>query len=434
MKKTKILWAALLAGLTLVSVGVPIQAAPVEVMDSILAIVNDEVITRNELRERVTLALMQLERQGTKAPPRGDLERQLLDRMINDRVQVQHAKEIGVRVEEADLDRSIDRIAQDNKINVEELRTLLKKDGVPYEKFREDLRQQIIVSRLREKEVDDKIVITESEVDNLINNTQNQVEGAGEFDASHILVRLPENASPEQINIKQQRAEQALLQLKKGEEFKQIAATFSEAPDALQGGNMGWKDGERLPVIFFEALKSMKPGELSAVLRSPNGFHVLKLNDRRGGQAPVIVQQTHARHILIKASELVTDVEARARLAKLKERIENKTDFAELARSNSEDTSAAKGGELGWLSPGDTVPDFERAMDGLAVGQVSEAVRSPFGWHLIQVLERRRSDMSKESRRLSARKALHERKSDEALEEWVRQLRDRAFVEKHIDD
>ena len=178
----------------------------------------------------------------------------------------------------------------------------------------------------------------------------------------------------------------------------------------------------------------MKPGELSAVLRSPNGFHVLKLNDRRGGQAPVIVQQTHARHILIKASELVTDVEARARLAKLKERIENKTDFAELARSNSEDTSAAKGGELGWLSPGDTVPDFERAMDGLAVGQVSEAVRSPFGWHLIQVLERRRSDMSKESRRLSARKALHERKSDEALEEWVRQLRDRAFVEKHIDD
>lgn len=197
---------------------------------------------------------------------------------------------------------------------------------------------------------------------------------------------------------------------------------------------MGWKDGERLPVIFFEALKSMKPGELSAVLRSPNGFHVLKLNDRRGGQAPVIVQQTHARHILIKASELVTDVEARARLAKLKERIENKTDFAELARSNSEDTSAAKGGELGWLSPGDTVPDFERAMDGLAVGQVSEAVRSPFGWHLIQVLERRRSDMSKESRRLSARKALHERKSDEALEEWVRQLRDRAFVEKHIDD
>ena len=242
MKKTKILWAALLAGLTLVSVGVPIQAAPVEVMDSILAIVNDEVITRNELRERVTLALMQLERQGTKAPPRGDLERQLLDRMINDRVQVQHAKEIGVRVEEADLDRSIDRIAQDNKINVEELRTLLKKDGVPYEKFREDLRQQIIVSRLREKEVDDKIVITESEVDNLINNTQNQVEGAGEFDASHILVRLPENASPEQINIKRQRAEQALLQLKKGEEFKQIAATFSEAPDALQGGNMGWKD------------------------------------------------------------------------------------------------------------------------------------------------------------------------------------------------
>jgi peptidyl-prolyl cis-trans isomerase SurA len=291
------------------------------------------------------------------------------------------------------------------------------------------------MARLREREVEDKIVITESEIDNLLASPQQQsAGGADEFNVSHILVRVPENARPDQIQERQERAEQALTQLKSGSDFRQVAATYSESPDALQGGEMGWRDGDRLPTMFFDALRNMKGGELSGVLRSPNGFHILKLNQRRGGQGPVMVQQSNVRHILIKATELVSDNEARNRLRNLKERLENKTDFAQLARANSEDTSASKGGDLGWISPGDTVPEFERAMNALQPGQISEPVRSPFGWHLIQVVERRSSDMSKERRRLTARQALRERKADEAYEEWVRQLRDRAFVEIRLDE
>ena len=407
---------------------------PIVTLDRIVAVINDEVVTRNDLTERVNLAVNQLARQGTPAPARPDLERQLLQRMINDRAQFQFAKETGLRVDDVELDRAIGRIAEDNKVTVTQLRAALERDKVQYSKFREDIRGQIIMARLREREVEDKIVITESEIDNLLANPQQQSAGADEFNVSHILVRVPENARPDQIQGQQERAEQALAQLKSGSDFRQIAATFSESPDALQGGDMGWRDGDRLPTMFFDALRNMKGGELSGVLRSPNGFHILKLNERRGGQGPVMVQQTNVRHILIKASELVSDNEARNRLRNLKERLENKTDFAQLARANSEDTSASKGGDLGWISPGDTVPEFERAMNALQPGQISDPVRSPFGWHLIQVVERRSSDMSKERRRLTARQALRERKSDEAYEEWVRQLRDRAFVEIRLDE
>jgi peptidyl-prolyl cis-trans isomerase SurA len=218
-----------------------------------------------------------------------------------------------------------------------------------------------------------------------------------------------------------------------------VAAAFSEAPDALQGGMMGWRAGERLPTIFYDALKSMKPGQVSGILRSANGFHIIRLNDRRGGvspvaQGPTSVQQTRVRHILLKTNELVSETEARNRLRTLKERLENKADFAELARVHSEDTSASKGGDLGWILAGDTVPEFERAMNELKPGQISEPVKSPFGWHLIQVLERGTQDVSKERRRLAARQTLRARKSDEAFQEWVRQLRDRAYIEVRLDE
>ncbi len=407
---------------------------PIVTLDRIVAVVNDEVITRNDLNERISLAEAQLRRQGTPAPARPILERQLLERMIADRAQIQFGRENGLRIDDLELDRAIARIAEDNKMTVPQMREALVRDGLPFVKFREDIRSQIIMARLREREVDDKIVITESEIDNMLANPQQQAAGADEFEVSHILVRVPENARPDQIQERLVRAEQALTQLKSGVDFRQIAATFSESPDALQGGGMGWRDGERLPTLFFDALRIMKAGEVSPILRSPNGFHILKLNDRRGGQGPLLVQQTSARHILIKASELVSDNDARNRLRNLKERLENKGDFAQLARANSEDTSAARGGDLGWLSPGDTVPEFERAMNALQPGQISEPVRSPFGWHLIQVIERRSSDMTKERRRLTARQALRERKSEEAYEEWVRQLRDRAFVEIRLEE
>jgi peptidyl-prolyl cis-trans isomerase SurA len=403
------------------------------VLDRIVAIVNDEAITARELDERAQVALKQLAQQGTPAPPRPVVERQLLERMIADRVQVQFAKESGMRIEDAELDRAIGRIAEQNKLSPQALREALERDGVPFAKFREDIRSEIVMSRLREREVDNKMVITESEIDTFLANEQQDGRG-DEVDLSHILVVVPENASPEQVQARRVRAEEALAQLSKGTDFRQVAAAYSEAPDALQGGSMGWRPGDRLPTIFYDALKSMKPGEVSPVLRSANGFHILRLNDRRGGPAAASVQQTHVRHILIKTNELISENEARNRLRILKERLENKADFAELARVHSEDTSASRGGDLGWILPGDTVPEFERVMNNLQPGQISDPVQTPFGWHLIQVIERGSQDVSKERRRLLARQTLRARKSDEAYQEWVRQLRDRAYVEVRLDD
>ena len=405
------------------------------VLDRIVAIVNDEAITARELEERVKLAMKQLAQQGTPPPPKAVIERQLLERMIGDRVQVQFAKETGLRVDDAELERAIARIAEQNKITMDTLRATLERDGLPYSRFREDIRAEIVMSRLREREVENKIVVTESEIDNLL-ASEREDGSSEELNLSHILVVVPENASPEQVQARRARAEEALAQVKKGVDFRQVAASFSEAPDALQGGAMGWRPGDRLPTIFYDALKTMKPGDVSGVLRSANGFHIVRLNERRGSQptAAASVQQTRARHILIKTNELVSETEARNRLRILKERLENKADFAELARVHSEDASATRGGELGWIMPGDTVPEFERVMNQLKPGEISEPVRTPFGLHLIQVLERGNQDVTKERRRLAARQTLRARKSDEAYQEWVRQLRDRALIEMRLDE
>jgi peptidyl-prolyl cis-trans isomerase SurA len=405
----------------------------VTVLDRIVAVINDEVITRHELDERVKFATKQLRQQGTPLPAKDTLERQLLERMVTDRVQSQFAKETGLRVDDAELDRAINRIAQENKLTPQQLRKVLEKDGIPFAGFREDIRNEIVITRLREREVDNKIVVTEGEIDNFL-GLQQQTDVNDDYNLSHILVVVPENASPEQIQTRRDRAEQAYAQLKGGTDFRQVAVAFSEAPEALQGGMMGWRQSSRLPTLFTDALKSLRIGELSPILRSANGFHILKLNDKRGGGAPVIVQQTHARHILVKTNELVSESEARNRLLGLKERLENKADFAALARAHSEDASATKGGDLGWLSSGDTVPEFERAMNALKPGEVSGPVQTPFGWHLIQVLERRTEDMSKERQRLAARQTLRARKSDEAYQEWVRQLRDRAYIELRAEE
>jgi peptidyl-prolyl cis-trans isomerase SurA len=403
-------------------------------LDRIVAVINDEVVTRVDLEERVQLAIRQLRAQGTPPPPRDVLERQLLDRMITDRVQLLYARETGLRVDDADLDRALGRIAQDNRMSLQEMRRALEKDGIPFAKFREDIRNEIVIGRLREREVEAKIIIPESEIENFLTTQQVRPGGNDEYNLSHILVVVPENASPEQVQARRARAEQALAQLAKGADFRQVAAAFSDAPDALQGGAMGWRQSSRLPTLFTDAVATMNPGALSPILRSSNGFHILKVNDRRGGSAPVLINQTRARHILIKTGETVSEAEARSRLRTLKERLDNNANFAELARVHSEDASASKGGELGWLSPGDTVPEFERAMNALKPGEVSEPVRSPFGWHLIQVLERRTEDLSRERQRLLARQELRARKSDEAYQEWVRQLRDKAYVELRLEE
>lgn len=433
--------AAAAAGFSVLALCCSLQAAEqvnparkVIALDRIIAIVNDDVITKQELDDRVALARKELRDQNTPEPPAEVLARQTLERMIYMRVQLQYAKETGLRVDDAALDAAINRIAEGNKMRVEQLRDTLEKDGMRFAQFREDIRDEIAVSRLREREVDNKIIITDSEVDSLLASSQGPGATPEEYNLLHILVRVPEQASPEQLQARRARAEQALGQIKAGTDFRQVAASFSDAPDAVQGGAMGWREFAQLPTLFAQAAKVLKAGEVSTILSSPNGFHILRLLDRRTQGAPLMVSQTHARHILIKTSELVSEADARDRVIKLKERLDNNADFAELARLQSEDASASRGGDLGWLSPGDTVPEFENAMNALKAGEISAPVRTPFGWHLVQALERRNQDMSQEQQRLRARQALRVQKSDEAYQEWVRQLHDKAFVQYRLED
>jgi len=407
-------------------------------VDRIVAVVNKEVITSSELADQVATAERQLRRQGTPLPAQATLERQVLERLILLKAQLQLARDTGIRVDDAQLDRAIERIAQGNNMSVDDFRRTLERDGVQFDKFRGEVRDQILVSRLREREVDDKIQVSDSEIDLFLEqNKEGALNSKVEYNLAHILVRLPDQASPEQIEAARARAEKARAEALAGGDFAKLAASYSDGPDALKGGALGWRSADRLPELFSEALKTMKPGDVSDLLRSPAGFHLLKLVDRResGGADGQPIKQTHVRHILIRTNEAVSEADARRRLEDLRERIvRGGADFAELARLHSEDGTAARGGDLGWVYPGDTVPDFERAMDALKPGEISEPVKTPFGWHLIQVLERRTASVSAERRRLVARQALRERKADEAYQEWLRQLRDQTYVELHLDE
>ena len=410
------------------------QTKGVVQLDRIVAVVNDEVITQFELNDRMSRVVQQLQQQGTPLPPPEVLKKQLLERLITDRVQFQYAAQTGLRIDDADLERALARIAQENRLSMDEFRAALGRDGVNFAKFREDIRNEMTLARLREREVENRVSVADSEIDTYLNSRAGQAGKEDEFNLAHILIQIPEQATAEQIQARRTQAEQVLEQIKGGSDFGQLAASISDAPDALQGGAIGWKSAGQLPTLFAQAVAGMQPGETSNILRSPAGFHIIKLVARRGGDTTLIVQQLHARHILVKTNELVLDADARNRLLQLKERIDNGADFAELARQHSDDASAAKGGDLGWLSAGDTVPEFERAMKQLRPGKTSAPVQSPFGWHLIQVLERRDQDVTKEKQRLQARQALHDRKADEAYQEWLRQLRDRAYVEYRLED
>jgi len=350
--------------------------------------------------------------------------------MITDQLQQQFAKESGLRIDDAQLDKAMLRIAQQNKFQtVDEFRARLEKEGVDFKKFREEIRNEILTVRLREREVDSKLVISENEIDNYLVNQSKQVGKGEEVELAHILVVVPEQASADKIQIYQKRAQEALAKLKSGAPFSQVAAGYSDAQDALKGGELGWRPADRLPPLFADALQKMKPGEVSELLRSPSGFHLIKLIDRRSKNTAVLITQTHARHILIKTSEVVSETEAKNQLQLVKAKIDKGLDFATAAKQYSEDGSAAQGGELGWLSPGETVPEFEKAMDGLKVGEISGLVQSGFGWHLIQVLERRNTDVSVEQKRMQARDAIRSFRSEDAYQDWMRQLRDRAYIE-----
>jgi len=404
-------------------------------LDRIVAVVNDEVVTELELANEVNVAVRQLNAQGTPLPERAALERQVLERMVTSRILVQNARRTGIRVTDGRLNKAIDRMAEENNMSRERFREAMEAEGLDISRFRERIRMQIMIARLKEREVDNKVTITEAEIDSYLRNQAASSSKDDQYSVAHILILVPEGASPDEIRSNREIAEDALRQLKSGADFRQIAASVSDADDALQGGNLGWRTAEQLPELFVDAVSAMRVGDVSEALRSANGFHIVKLLDVRGNNAKLIVQQTHAQHILIRLNEVVSEQDAIQRLSGLKDRIVmGNADFGDLARQHSDDGSAAKGGDLGWLSPGETVPEFERAMNALQPDQVSDPVQTPFGFHLIKVLERRDEDLSEERQRVMARQTIRLRKADLAGQEWVRQQRDKAYVDDRLEE
>ena len=434
------------SSLQLAAAQAPTTAARVRpiAVDSIAAVVNTDVITRKELADRIKSVEARMKQAGTQMPPRDLLERQVLERMIADRAQLQLATESGIRIDDALLDRAMARLAEQNKLSMQDFRNQLEREGLPYARFREEIREEIALQRIREREVDNKLQITESEVDNFMAAEKNAPQSQTEINLAQILVRIPENASADQIAARRARADEVAVQLRSGADFAKLAASYSDSVDALKGGELGFRSADRLPQLFVDAVGNLKPGEITPVLKSPNGFHILKVIDKRtqsvlkdgaGPAAATAVQQTRARHILIKVNQVVSANEALRKMTDLKLRLDNKSaTFEELAKLFSNDLSASKGGDLGFIYPGDTVPEFERAMNALKVGEVSAPVETQFGYHLIEVLERKNQDVSQERQRLVARQALRERKLEEATQEWIRQLRDRAYVEYRMEE
>lgn len=404
-------------------------------MDRIVAVVDKDVITERELEDKVQSVASQLEKQGKQLPSEKVLRKQILERLIVDNLQLQLAAQRGIKVNDSQLDITIQRIAEQNKMNLKEFQAALANDGIPFNQFREDMRNEITISRLKDSEVDRRVSVSDGEVDNYLTtqennkNTQQQ-----EYEISQILIRTPEESTPEDLELAKRKIEDVMKMLDSGESFEQASATFSDAPNALEGGSMGWRNSGQIPPDFLALLQSMEVGQVSKPLRSPNGFHIIKVTNKRNTDSTLIVDQTKVRHILIKLNEVVSEQDAKQKMDGLKERLDNGAKFDDLARQYSEDGSANNGGDLGWVNPGDTVTEFEEAMNALEINEISKPIRSPFGWHIIEVLERRKQDMTEQAARIKARKEIQQRKVEEAYQDWLHEIRDQAFVELRLED
>lgn len=409
-------------------------------VDRVVAVVNNEAITARELEVRTRSIEQRLRGQNVQLPPMQELQRQVLERMIVDRAATQAARDAGIRIDDAAIDRAIGRIAQEQKLSVAQLRQRIEADGQSFIGFRQEVGSEMTVGRMRERDIEGRVQVSEAEVDALL---AEQGAGGGaaaaEFNIAQLLVRVPENASPEVVERARQRAEAIAREARGGVDFGRLVTKLSESSDVISGGVLGMRTVDRLPPMFVQAVEPLAPGEVAQVVRSPAGFHVLKLIDRRNGGlgklAGAPVRQTRARHILVRVDELNPESEAIRLLTEIRGRIEGGTvTFEDMARQYSKDGTAAAGGDLGWVYPGDTVPEFERAMDELQPGRIAGPVQSPFGYHLIQVLERRTDEASPDRVRAAARNAIRERKGAEAYQEWLTQVRDRAYVDLRLED
>jgi peptidyl-prolyl cis-trans isomerase SurA len=431
-----LLSAGLAAGLSLaISIGAHSQTVPEIVeIDRIIAVVNDDVIVQSEMLTRMRVVIEQLENSGVPAPPRDVLEKQVLEQLILDRLQMQIADGTGIRIDEETLNRQIADIARQNNLTLREFRDILERDGFVFATFREEIRKELIKTRVQQRQIQDRVQVTDRDIDNFLATRDKQGGEDPEYRLGHILVAVPDGASPEELAEAKDEAEDIIARLQAGANFGRTAAAESDGQQALEGGDLGWRKGGELPTLFEEVAPKLEKGEVSDVIRSSSGFHIIKLIDVRGADRHVI-NQTHARHILVKTNEVLNANAARSRLRVLRARILNGADFSELARASSDDPgSAVKGGDLGWLSPGDTIPPFEKTMNSLEVDEISEPFETQFGWHIVQVLGRRDRDSTEEVRRAKAAEALQKRKVDEELQSWFRQIRDEAYIEYRLDE
>ena len=423
--------AALAAGLGMTAVPVAAQERGSTLIgDYIVAVVNQELVTAGEVQLRLARVLENASRGGNSRPPGDQVRQQVLDALIDERVQVTHARDSGQRLDDAELDRAVANVAVQNQITMAQLRERLRAEGIDFTRFRSNVRDQMLTERIREREVLARIRISDAELDAFLEKRNAASRGADQFNIAQILVAVPEDADAPAVAQRRARADAALRRVRDGEAFDAVAREISEDGNRAQGGLIGLRTAERLPDLFVDAVRGMQPGEVSATpLRSGAGFHILKLVERRDGSA-LRVQQTHARHILLRPSAQLSQEAAARRLALFKRDIINGTkSFEQLARDNSEDGSAAQGGDLGWASPGSMVPEFEEAMNALAPGGISDPVASRFGVHLIQLIERREIALEPKQVREQARNSLREQKFEEAYLEWMRELRARAYVE-----
>ncbi len=401
--------------------------------DFIVVLVNSEPITNNEVRAKLQRTEQMLKQQGTAVPPRNELLPQLIERMVSDKAQLQAAQASGLKIDENAVEGAVQSVAQQNQITVDELRLRLKADGIDYEQFRAEIRDELLVSRLRQREV--KTDVSESEIDAYLRDQQNQPGAASASPAAlnlaEILIAVPENATPAQVASLQAKAQEVLERARAGADFAALAAEVSTSAARGNGGGMGLRSAERYPPLFVEATQSLRAGGLAGPVRSPAGFHILKVIEKtQGGLPDAVVAQTHARHILLRLTPQLTEAAAIEKLAGFKKRIAaGQADFATLARENSQDGSAKAGGDLGWAPAGAFVPEFEKVMNSLAPNQVSDPLVSRFGVHLLQVLERREVPVSPRDQREMVRGVLREKKQQEALVRWAEDIRGRAYVE-----
>ncbi|MDD2049919.1 peptidylprolyl isomerase SurA [Pseudomonas putida] len=403
--------------------------AAVQTLDSVVAIVDNDVVMKSQLDSRVREVQQTIAKRGGSVPPAGVLDQQVLERLIVENLQLQIGERSGIRITDEELNQAIGTIAQRNGMNLEQFRAALARDGLSYEDAREQVRREMIISRVRQRRVAERIQVSEQEVKNFLASDMGKMQLSEEFRLANILIPTPERADSTAIQAAAKQAEQVYLQLKQGADFAQLAIARSASESALEGGEMGWRKAAQLPPPFDRMLSAMSVGDVTEPVRTPGGFIILKLQEKRGGQT-MVRDEVHVRHILIKPSEIRSEAATKALAEKLYERIQNGEDFAQLAKSYSEDPgSALNGGDLNWIDPNALVPEFREEMANAQQGQVTRPFKTQYGWHVLEVIGRRATDSTEQAREQQAMNVLRNRKYDEELQTWLRQIRDEAYVE-----